>query len=207
MSNCKPMSLYPIICQYIKILFGTKNCHCNLIVILCLTVGPVFEFLCIYKERCTKSQSSSPTSLQFPEPGKVLVGKIDCDSQGRYAQCKQEFDLQFEWTFSIRLFEYFLWKYSRSGLVQISKSFWNKTKYFSNESDCLSCRRKEVGRTSSRPWVHNLRIQIHSLGFIFKLIIFNLFWQGTLLSLGTTWSLFISDLIFEHYSNSNSCWI
>ena len=33
--------------------------------------------------------------LQFPEPGKVLVGKIDCDSQGRYAHCKQEFGLQF----------------------------------------------------------------------------------------------------------------
>ena len=33
--------------------------------------------------------------FQFPEPGKVLVGKIDCDSQGRYAHCKQEFGLQF----------------------------------------------------------------------------------------------------------------
>ena len=34
---------------------------------------------------------------QFPQPGKVLVGKIDCDSQGRYARSKQEFGLQFGW--------------------------------------------------------------------------------------------------------------
>ena len=124
MSNCKPMSLYPIICQYIKILFGTKNCHCNLIVILCLTVGLYLNIFVSTKRGVRNPNPPLQPPFSFPSRARCWWGRSTATRRAgtpnvsRSSIYSSNEPLVFD--YSNISYEN---KYSRSGLVQISKSF------------------------------------------------------------------------------------